>query len=750
MQPHIFSLRHRAGRVLQTPAEIYSARRRTKGEDDLAPEAARAVLEEDAPRTPPLFSSRSKRMHRTGGILLVATVTLMQIAYWDAVSFSWGETSTLLIALVYCAAGFIAAGILSADADERLFWRLQTLSGGCVFIGRAYLATVPLWRAPSLSTYLDLLAAGVFVVALALTTRFRDISVGSRLRYIMDAAAFFVAMFVLFAVGLLPALYASHGATSAELVSGSFYGAAGAVMLFGTFAHLTGPGRKPETWEVLLVAGFGIAGFALLLWPYWYVHMRHPGSWPGTPLVEVLWVAGVGLLGLAAAYRITAREVPWRPPAFAATWWPTAWGAEGGPWAFLCASVIACVIASFRAGPLSTLLLVFGAIALTLIAVTRSTISTLEAERYWEWSDKDSLTGLLEPTTFRRRFANELDFAARHGEEISLILIDVDDFAYINHVLGYQVGDGLLRDVARALTSACTTRDIVARLEGDSFAVLMPKRGQVEAEAVWERIQERVSRIRAGSSMLTVSAGLACYPRHAGDSVSLLRAAEDARRVAKCVGKDELIVHDSEAAVPSVEERARMLQERSQLQSVRLAAEAVDSRSGYTQGHSLRVAELSVALASRLGLSKRRVRAIEVAALVHDVGKVGVPDSVLARPAQLTPAEWEVVWEHPGISSAMVAGAGLRDVATWVNAHHERWDGLGYPMGLAGEAIPLEARILALADACDAMLSDRPYRRAMSYSEVFRELRDGLGTQFDPLLAQRMTAVLTERARQAS
>jgi putative nucleotidyltransferase with HDIG domain len=189
-------------------------------------------------------------------------------------------------------------------------------------------------------------------------------------------------------------------------------------------------------------------------------------------------------------------------------------------------------------------------------------------------------------------------------------------------------------------------------------------------------------------------------------------------------------------------DRLRQLEEESLLRTVSTLAAAVDARDAWTHSHSRNVAMFAVALARHIGTPEERVRRIEMAALLHDVGKIGVRDSILTKEGDLDRFEYEMVREHPVLGEKILRSTAAQDILPWVLHHHERWDGGGYPDGLAGEAIPFEARIIALCDAYDAMRSDRPYREGISEAGALRELAATAGGQFDPTLTRALLEVV--------
>jgi HD-GYP domain-containing protein (c-di-GMP phosphodiesterase class II) len=230
---------------------------------------------------------------------------------------------------------------------------------------------------------------------------------------------------------------------------------------------------------------------------------------------------------------------------------------------------------------------------------------------------------------------------------------------------------------------------------------------------------------------------VATFPDHASSADELVRFAQGARYWVKRHGKDHVLVYDP-AVVSELDDddRIRALEQQSHVGAVRALAAAVDARDPATQDHSRNVAVLSVEVARELGLEDSRVRLLEAAALMHDVGKIGVPDDILRKAGPLTDDERVRVAEHPALGERILSSTSERQMLPWVRHHHERWDGTGYPDHLRAIEIPLESRILAVCDAYDAMVSDRPYRPALSVEEAAAELEAGMGTQFDPSVVE--------------
>ncbi|MBJ7455284.1 MAG: diguanylate cyclase [Thermoleophilia bacterium] len=342
----------------------------------------------------------------------------------------------------------------------------------------------------------------------------------------------------------------------------------------------------------------------------------------------------------------------------------------------------------------------------------------------------DHLTSLPNHRSFHERLTAEAAAAAESGGALSLALFDLDDFRTVNEGLGHQTGDRVIAEVARRLRAVAADGDLVARIGGEEFAWIMPGTPAMGAFAAAERARLLIrERPLAPGVSLTVSAGV-CDLGRAGDAASLVRLTDGALYWAKHNGRDLACIYSPETVREiSDAERADRLERLRSLEGLRALARAVDARDPYTQRHSERVALLARRLAIALGWSEPRADALREAGLVHDVGKIGVPDSILLKPAALDEAEFAQIRRHAELGAQIVADVLSPEAASWVRGHHERPDGGGYPDGLAGDAIPEGARILALADAWDAMTTDRPYRRGTGAPEALAECRRCAGTQ---------------------
>ena len=371
--------------------------------------------------------------------------------------------------------------------------------------------------------------------------------------------------------------------------------------------------------------------------------------------------------------------------------------------------------------------------------------------RLYDAARSDPLTSLSNRRGFRELLDLELERARRGQTEITVLVGDLDHFKEVNNRSGHQVGDAALQRVARVLGEGKRQIDAAARVGGEEFALILPDASQDGAFLVAERVRALVGEEFADDSVpITISFGLATYPMHGETAASLLRAADEALYAAKDSGRNRTVRHSpllrdlvrSESGGPDGEGE-RFL-------SVMLdLAEAVDLRFSGSARHSETVGRYAELMARELGLSARRVSRVRLAGMLHDIGKVGVPESILGKPGPLTDEELAVVRRHPELGVRILEHSSLADVRAWVGAHHERPDGHGYPLGISGEELPLEARIVAVADAYEAMTSDRSYRDSIGSSRARAELRRCAGTQFDARVVDAFLAALDRESARA-
>lgn len=387
------------------------------------------------------------------------------------------------------------------------------------------------------------------------------------------------------------------------------------------------------------------------------------------------------------------------------------------------------------------------AVAMTSARRHQQTVRRLrEAE---ERAATDSLTQLGNHRAFQDGLAAGIARAREDGMPFSVAIIDIDHFKSINDSFGHQVGDEVLRVLARQLRGAARAGDLLSRIGGDEFAWLMPGADLRSASAACQRLANRARQTPfPAGARVTVSAGVADLT-HSSKIESVHQLADGALYWAKSHGRNQVVAYEpGRVRLPAVAERGVRNSREQARQSVRALAEAVDSKDPSTLRHAERVAETSVRIGETLGLDAEVCVGLHEAGLVHDVGKVGVPDDILFKAGELTPEERKIVQNHAAIGAEIVAAALTPEQTSWVRGHHERWDGLGYPDGLGGEDIPVGARVLGVADAWDAMTASRHYSAPLSPDAAMTECREWAGRQFwTPAVDALCSLVETQRDR---
>ena len=378
-----------------------------------------------------------------------------------------------------------------------------------------------------------------------------------------------------------------------------------------------------------------------------------------------------------------------------------------------------------------------------LIGMQRNHVDRLIA-RLSDAARTDSLTSLLNRRGFEELFETELERARRSGRPLSVIVGDLDAFKAVNDRFGHAAGDRALERLSEIMRTVKRRIDTAARIGGEEFAVIAPDTDHHAAYILAERLRREVrDTFKSEPFPLTISLGIATFPRHGGSAESLIGGADEALYAAKKLGRDRTVVYNPELADSLLAATGQPAPRAERHSSTVLAlAEVIDIRDQGTAAHSETVGRYAGAIARELGLGADLVERVRFGGIVHDVGKVGISDTVLRKPGWLSDEDWREMRRHPEIGARILRGANLEDIGDWVLSHHERPDGRGYPHGLSGNEIPLEARVLAVADAYEAMTSDRVYRPALSSSAARDELLRCAGTQFDGRVVAAFLTVL--------
>lgn len=352
---------------------------------------------------------------------------------------------------------------------------------------------------------------------------------------------------------------------------------------------------------------------------------------------------------------------------------------------------------------------------------------------------RDPLTNLFNRGYFEECIRRDFELCRR--DSLSLLMVSFDDFHLFNELYGTGEGDRILRHFGEQLTALTGARGTVARYGGKEFAVCLPFCTAAQAEHLAQQardwLRDEVNRSpEKTKKFLTFSAGVCAYPVSAASVEELFTYANMAVYTAKSNGKNRIVLYSPapEEDVDHSFREKRALAENCAATIYALTA-AIDAKDHYTFSHSNNVAEYASTLAAAIPLDAEHVEIIRQAGLLHDIGKIGIPEAILSKTSRLTDEEYEVMKQHVEGSIAMIRYLPSLDyVIPSAIGHHERWDGQGYPRGIAGEAIPIGARCLCLADSFDAMTSKRSYKEAMDVEAALEEVRRNLGTQFDPQL----------------
>ena len=373
----------------------------------------------------------------------------------------------------------------------------------------------------------------------------------------------------------------------------------------------------------------------------------------------------------------------------------------------------------------------------------------------------DRLTGVANRQALLASLFSEVERATRYGRPLCVAFVDIDHFKAVNDTYGHASGDTVLRGVAQTIAENLRASDLIGRYGGEEFMLILTETDVEEGAALSEKLRELVERTRFAidgnpALSVTVSVGIAGGTGQQLRMEALVRDADAAMYSAKSLGRNQTYIFeepDEDSRVPrapiSDAGRARAMEigRRAREAATDMLTSFIAPLPHYRGQPSALIAAIVVEMARRLQLSDAEIDRIRVAALLHDVGKVAVPQAILDKPAPLTSAEWRSVVQHPRIGQVILEhAAALRDAVPIILHHHERFAGHGYPYGLRANEIPLGARIVAIADAYDAMTHDRPYKSAMSHEAAILELKQHAGTQFDPELVTLFCDLYANRA----
>jgi diguanylate cyclase (GGDEF)-like protein/putative nucleotidyltransferase with HDIG domain len=390
-------------------------------------------------------------------------------------------------------------------------------------------------------------------------------------------------------------------------------------------------------------------------------------------------------------------------------------------------------------------------VAAGLVGMLKARVERL-IEEVAETAKRDPRTGLLNASGFEELLDRELERAQRADGSLSVLVVDLDHFKDVNDELGHRAADERLGLIATLLEAIKRRIDIVARVGGQEFALLLPETDEHGAYVLADRLRRAIRDHFAEDGLpTTASLGVASFPKHGSSFEELFGAAGHAVYAAKELGRDRSVIYNPEITANLRSAAMREdLQSEEHLAAVLVLAETLDMRDDGTARHSETVGRYAKQIAAELGFAPREIERVHLAGMLHDIGKIGISDTILQKPGKLSDAEWEEMRKHPELGARILDGARLDDISAWVRAHHERPDGRGYPEGLDDSRIPIQAKILAVADSYEAMTADRVYKDGMSQDAAREELLRCAGSQFDPTVVLAFIDVLQPQDRASS
>jgi diguanylate cyclase (GGDEF)-like protein len=704
----------------------------------------------------PVRETKAAALRRVRAGWVAVPIILVSFA---ALSSMPGELALVLRQLVFLtplvvASASIAAIVLVAPGgDELRVWALVGVSSAVLFFSEAYFSAYQVFISaagpptPSASDVLNLAAGVPVVIALSIAGGWGRQSRPALMMFASDLVAVSAVAYAAI-YGFWTAVLGAPGMpwqTGARWAAFSFLGA---LILTGLSmaARVTHP--RNRTAAALAAASLSIFAVGLVVWPLWQGGGATVGpSVPGV-LDNVLVLLGYCLMMMAALTRLSTVDAGWqasmgRPIDTDHMWQPSilsavvlAGSAVMGAWAY-----------QLPDGSGERGLYVAAASIAIMALVAHTGFASFEAGTLKDTSSTDPVTGALNHRSFQEECDQRILASRRRGVPFALVAIDLDGFARINNLLGHAAGDEALRAVVNALEAATGRSAKVFRLSGDEFGVIGAGVGLAQAKTFAAGLLAAISTVEPSPGLrLSASIGVVACDACRETKDELLRRADAAQVWAKYHGKGRVVAYDERIVrALGVEERMRLDEEHAYVGVVRALSAAADARDARNHYHSRNVAALAVLLAEAVGIDPIRTRQIEIAGILHDVGRIAMPDPVMPafkRGQRASRADEE----HAALGARLVESLGVDGMASWVRAHHERWDGGGFPDGLAGDAIPLEARVIALADAYDAMTAGRRGGASMSKSAALQEIDHGIGTRFDPVLAETFIEVVGRTA----
>ena len=655
-----------------------------------------------------------------------------------------GDGFLYLLPIALALAGALVLSFRTRSVERRL-WRLIAAISFLILSAETYYtwySSVVDPRGPGMPAWFQLLQLGAVLLgalAVASLTDFGSGPTRSILRFGIDVLGgqiLLAAGFYWFLVW--PLFDAVPGETWQGAAISSWYPVVGmSIVVFMSVAAAGGRTYRWRSWERLIAAAFLLYGAALIVTPVMYLQMRSSATSQGSFWGSVALGFGYYVLFMAIVYRATSGRgnndvEPWFFPRLGPRWFPTAYPI------MLAATLPFLGIGALEIGRNPAgIPIALAAVGLSAVLVARSWLRSSEAMLHRVLANTDPVTGVFNYRYLRGRLESDLAYAKATGAPLSVVTVGVEGLRTIANVGGLAEHNRVLSRIATALKEAAVADATLCRTGTDVFVLIVRGSGAGSSRTLAEKLIVAAERAIEPLGVHAVfSAGIAVYPEH-GEELDLLLTRSGAAQEVSALSEESWVVMYDPHLDNEVESDSKFVaaRTRSKRATARVLAAVVDARDPDTRRHSENVADLASALALMLDLSVERSHVLDLAAQMHDVGKIGVPDAVLRATGDLTEEQRDLVEQHSVLGERILAAARLDEILPAVRHHHERWDGDGYPDGLAGADIPLEARILTVCDAYESMTKLRSYGDNLTVEEAVGEIERCSGSQFDPDIA---------------
>jgi GGDEF domain-containing protein len=676
----------------------------------------------------------------------VIALLVLRVGLW-LLPLDWRTELALADGLTYLLPMLVVLFLLmrakrhTSGMVESALWGMLALATGLVLLAESYWTWYALTiepHGPPPGTPLHLLHLGALCSLWYVVIRMSSLRgqpFVHRLRFHLELVGLGCIVFPVSYVGwTYPAVSRIPGAGNAAAVTFAIYPIAGVLLLLGvTSVFVPRKKRSWRSWERLTAASLGIYAAGMIACPFWYPAFLLSEDFGPAWFTAVLG-AGYWLLGVAVVYRLSAPEhesirEPWPRGGRVGRW------TSGGIPVLMALGLPALGWAALtnENGEISRTLVAV-AIVLALVLVSRAVIADYIRARSLQQDVLDTLRWPLSRTEFDMELDSSLARSSERGAPLSVVVFTVHDSPGLDSAIGRSASEDRETRLFSTIRSSFGGNCPILRLCSDQFVMVCEEVDVHEAASLARRawLDSRHD-AEDEPAKFSLCSGVAGYPLHGAAGATLLAHAQSACLEAVENGGEPVVVFD-ECVHATVEDHEDRMRSRVMRETVRSLARAVDARNPHTRDHSTNVSELAVALGRVLDLPESDVHRIGLAALMHDVGKVGLRDQLLINDSQLTDDEQLEIQGHVLLGEMILAPANIDVVIPAVRHHHERWDGLGYPDGLAGHDIPLDARILAVCDAFDTMSSGGPFREGVSPEQAIAQLEQEAGVAYDPMV----------------